>query len=463
MLSNNTKWKSKKENLKTKNEPPPFPPKDTMISEFNVAEFDGSRPVEEDVDELILVNRRRDELSQPPSVPEEPEQPPGLKDQLADLTTNFSLLKAKNVFKSVVNSVPIALSGIHNSVSDTIVGSQYKTATANKSPDATKAKEIIKLQISRFVVIPMTYLVVLNWWYLWNYTNFNFQFDKITKIPPFSIFSHAIDPSLKILEFINYYLINIRMDADVSDNIREGLRTLWDWRPVTFTVFYILFSGGAMGLPFGKTFISIMSGDATILNGSIIVLSIIVFLHLTFTGGRWMTYMSYIPNPTVILFVVLLMVLFVILFATIGVSLFSMYLATLSTLSIFIFNYFNPFKIWSSISQIFTELKEAPTDDSDTTKSFVFKNFHGIVMIFMFYLPLFILHMKEAFTIKSADMVSLILFLNAIIFAIISVPYWGLIWNFVGMAIDFIKALFMDETIPVATEYSGSEPPTKTQ
>jgi hypothetical protein len=355
-----------------------------------------------------------------------------------DYVTNVSIASLAHDWKTGVESSNDIVDRIVNAIAVSIVSTAYIGNTTAEEPQ--KAKQIVKKQIYRFIALFFSFIVIWNWWFLWNYTTFTFDFESMLKFPLLSICYYIFEPSFKVIETLNYYLLTMRMDATVNPGLRTFMRSLWDWRPIAFAAFILFIFGGCLTVPFGDIFVSLFTGNASGFSKIIIVLTVLTYLSLTLTSERIQMYLNlFFWFPPLIPFVILLVLLFVILFSGLSFSIFVFYLVVLSHFSLLLFTLSDfPFGPLNAIWRIYEDLGSAASSDDDDNpnvyvqiKKFLFQNAHNIAAFFVFF-GMFVKHMTEIFALKNISAILLIsLSVNAPFLAIPSIYIFYLIWNMI--------------------------------
>jgi hypothetical protein len=400
-------------------------------------------------DELLLMKGKRTSADEVKPYTEQEEEEETLAQQFQDLTKNFNLAKGAKLYKDTVESIPTAF---HETLNKAGVNAMVDRHLPDpNSPEAQKAKEIIRNQIVRFLAIQLSYIIVLNWWFLWYYSDFTFDWKSVLNFPLFHIFYYAVEPVCAVLEYINYYLLNMRMDADLSTDIRGYMHKLWDYRPITFTVFYIFMTTTLTASPFGRWIKSVLSGSPTGLYMVMVAASVFMYFYLNINVGRLLMLHAQFGNILVVVFVLLLMLLFVILFAGFFTPFFCMYLGILSHLSIVIFSGTNTFE---KIREIFSDLVNAPVKEPESESSFVrlgnflFQQFHGLAVVWLLVLPMFLYNLWEAGqNIKNPEIVASVLLLNGAFAAFYAYIFSGTIRQFGGIVYDAVKSFLFPKTM----------------
>lgn len=100
-----------------------------------------------------------------------------------------------------------------------------------------KHKMIITKHLKSFVVGLMALYITLNWWHLWLYTDHAYNFEQIPEWGIFQPISLIVEPILSPLVFLNYYLIQKRLEPEFYNN---WVVRLLDNKSVGLSVLFIL-------------------------------------------------------------------------------------------------------------------------------------------------------------------------------------------------------------------------------
>jgi len=408
-------------------------PRDNTKVEFGNEVYIGKDP-----NELILMTEKKDvdivaSMSTPTPTPTPTTSADfSIYNQINDLTTDFSVGKAKHVYANAVNS------GKHNSKNAHIYAAQtmlirsgVHTETEIESENAKNDLKILSSQISRwFTIVFASYIIALNWWYLWCYTTFTFDFRSLLKLQPLQP-NPIVDPSVHTFELFNYYLLNMRMDSDpklpISD-ANEYFRLLWHWRPVTFSLFHfaLIYFFTTTSLIDGLASFLLMAKDSIMyLVACVITVYYYILLYKSWykvplsLGGGVVGLLALIAGTIF----TSLAILFVIPILS---TLFVVYISFLSHMPLFAFNYFWPPSVYSSIKQIFQELTEAPVYDDNPSDNYtkitnyLFQNFHNIYIVVIVLIPLLIWNITEAASFSNKLLIVVGIFVNLLLFVIFS-------------------------------------------
>jgi hypothetical protein len=166
---------------------------------------------------------------------------PSFMNEINKLKKQFDIMRFRKLMANLIKAIPESIETAVESFAELIVAFYYPDT---EEPEAKLSREVIVEQIYLYLIIPFSFWVALNWWYVWNYTNFSFNFMDALKYPPFNIIYYVAEPGFFVLELMNYYMLTMRVDKNMPCWQRDILNTLWNWRPIVFT----LFTFGTAGL-----------------------------------------------------------------------------------------------------------------------------------------------------------------------------------------------------------------------
>jgi hypothetical protein len=432
---------------------------------YPITDNESSPPVS--ADETILLNKVR--TPDPPKTLDKPEYAePTISDRFNTLKKNPSLSTATTFYKNAVDMVKTTATGGHDSFIDSVLKPHFEDI---KSQDAQKSGKIISKQIAMYFAIPMTYFIVLNWWHTLNYTTSTVDFVALLNSNPVRVFHFSLEPVFMVADYMMYLLLAQRLDKNLSPSRREMFRSMWDWRPVTFTLFYAAVCFGFLYLPILAFFVGLLEGKTGMISIFMTIGTILAFFKYNFTMDRYFEYFS-IAGPFAIIAMIMAFI-FSIIFSMIGSIMFTLCLVFYSNFALLYHNGFNPFAIYRKIKQVFDDLRDAPvknenpepTDYYTKFTNFLFKNFHAMFMVFAILLPIFIQNCVEATTISSTALATTIIMLNIVLFSIFGLfPLKSIIQYFFTLLFKFAfeEKKINKETdlkpVPVADE-GGSSPP----
>lgn len=338
-----------------------------------------------------------------------------IKDKVTDLFNDFDIVKAKGLYNELLSLMEGGLKN-YNKVIENIIN-----AIVGKQILTPKTKEEIKTvtsQISRWLIIPLTYILLINWWYLILYSTFTVDFRKFIWTP----IKWIVAGPFSALEFLNYWLITLRMDANRIFPSKQISDALWDWRTIIFIVCHIILMDILVNLNISTLITSFMSKTGL---GYIIllILSIYYFFNL-FVTEKWYDPFIMAGMLVAFLFIVCIIISFVLMFLFIEIlcPVFSLYLLFLSNFAIVAFNGFWPPYILSSVNQIFQELKETyPIDSEDNGKIWkvLYNNMHSIYLLFIT-TGIFLIHMTQIARFKTPAVIGIGIAINLAIVSILA-------------------------------------------
>lgn len=404
---------------------PTLPPNNTDIPNnsggipnFGDLSFDGKS-----FDELILMNG----LETPNITPPDLGKLNSIQDDLDSLMQEFNPNKAKDLFKKLIKSIKETFTNLDKLLSSQIL-KFLGIYGENSTQDVNYIKDmgILSGQLSRWIVIITSYFVVLNWWYVLCYTNFTFDFRKFIWEP----LKYVMAPAFNAIESINYHLLNIRMDSEpklfgYKDWItNEDIRSLWHWRPILFPLFHFFVAGASVGLPVSNEVASILTGSG---NGLVFIVAIVLSYYywtiMMFVKEKIFDKPLYLGFSGKLLLIAILIgtALAVPILVSIICAIFFTYLMYISNLSLIIFNGFNPFSIWSSVNEIFDDLKGAyVTPDDPTTSNFeklqklLFRNAHSVYVLFIVFTAVLSINIIECYKFSSKFLIIIGVLFNLI-------------------------------------------------
>lgn len=366
--------------------------------------FKEGSTVRADTNEEIISNGPPGDAPQDSSLNET--LPPSLRDKLSDLFANFNMADAKQIYTDCIKSIKIGADGIK----DVIAG-----IFSEVSPTLTDAdKKTLSRQVAIwFIVLPSSYWVIINWWYVLCYTNYTIDFNNF--ILAFLYWPMA--PALKPFQLFNYVILTSRMEAG-SQTMAYIKDSLWNWRPITFSIFHAVIVSIMITFSVTDATMSGMLNDG-ILVKIVSALSIYYFISL-FVQQEW--YKKFVDSGSTIMILILIgfiVVSFIFMFYFINIicPLFTLYLLFLSYFVLLVFNKFWPPTILSICEQIFQELKEAPVvepEPNDTfgrLKNLAFQNAHSLYLLFTVFIIL-TTHINAAMTFSSNSIMITAIILN---------------------------------------------------
>jgi hypothetical protein len=337
------------------------------IDSNSVAEFGNDIVIGPDSDELILMGKERPTPS-----------PLELSDTLSPTTIPNSASNA-NKLNAAYNAYTDVTKTAINSITNTPVYIAEKIVRIwSDNMDSQKSKNdanIIAHQISLWIFfIVISYIVVINWWYIW--TTSDFTFDLRMLILP--VLHWSMSGPLNVFETFNYVLLNFRKDTQTLEKypfIRSGIDSIWANRQITFTLFHLFVFLCLLFIPFGTAIESMMS-DKGALFYMICGLSALYFVNL-FITEQW--YDKFMKCGTIVGYFILVALLIGSIFLMgffiyVTCPLFTVYLLVLSFLFIFIIENVS---VFSGVNSIFANLRKESKPTDNIFDSFI-NNFHTI-------------------------------------------------------------------------------------
>jgi len=347
------------------------------LSSNKVANFGENVYIGKDINEMILTSDPNQ--PQPTLSPEEEKDiknQPSMWEAYKDPATAYAF------YSNGVSKVKSSLKNVKNDAAGVIGSWVYDNFD---SPEAKKDLFILAEQISKWIIlIPMSYLFVINWWYIMCYTDYVIDFRTWI----FESFHWPMAPAFNALELLNYYTLTFRMDRNSVFPTIETSRRLWNFRPIVFSIFHLVMVLIMLYLPIGDSIEANMVKFG-MLGSILLVISMYYYVKL-FWSERW--YGKFEPLNTIGSGMMLLgsvFITFLMMFGFISAicPVFILYIMVLSYFVIFIFNGFWPPSVYSVCNQIFQELKEAPVVYDKPTNTIQklanagFQNFHSIYLL----------------------------------------------------------------------------------
>lgn len=225
--------------------------------------------------------------------------------------------------------------------------------------------------IMKMITVPIAAIIVGNWWYLLNYTDFYIDTDKIFDTFPLSSLYYIIQPTSKIIGGINNFLQKRRLSAETPNSERNFYKNLWDYRPITITLFFLFVFSMVGSTNFNDVMRSAVLGTPNPIFYSIIGISIILYIAL-FLSENGVSLLGKTGSVILVAIFFLVCLIGVILFSFLGVFIVFYYFIFFSFFFLFIYNYGNIFEVMRIGKQIHTDLIFSKPFFKDTTGS-VFK------------------------------------------------------------------------------------------
>ena len=382
----------------------------TIHDSSNVAYYSNLPTEGKDSDEKILLSPYTQTESTIPTT--EPPKKQSTLDELKSAFKTFDAQKMKNLFNDSLGSTANVFKNFDDNIAKLfghIVGDSVK------SKESQAEFKVVASQVVRWIVlIPMTYLVLINWWYILCYTNFTFDFRKLIWSPS----KWAVSGPINAFEFLNYYMITFRMDSNRSFLRPETLHDIWGWRPIVFTFIHIILFSSFSKFDVIKILSTAFAGEGIVFI-ILLVLSLYYFLTLSITEN-WLEPIFNSGIVIAAIFIAMYVLCFILMFLFIPIlcPFFLMYLIFLSYFAIFAFNWFWPPTIISIINQMFQELKEAyiqdPVDKMGNLGKVCFNNFHSIYLL-VTVIVIFSIHINQIVSFRTPAVIGIAVIINLII------------------------------------------------
>jgi len=338
-------------------------------------------------DESILKNEGNDGEHTVVPTDEPEEDTPVLSDvmdEINEFKQTMDPSKLKNAWTMFIDILK-GKSDFAEPISVFITKIYYKTM---KTPEARKSKNILKSQMSRIMIFPIGLWVLLNWWYLINHTTFTINVLKFANFIPMPV-KPIIEAPLYAIDFLNYYLINMREDNDLNPFICNILKTIWGWRPVVFFIALMIFSAIYANVSLSDA-ITTTAGMSSTANGFMFLLSIYAYCYFNVCEGRIGKLLQWVGGIWgVILAVVVFLLGFILVLVVCSLmtGLYSSFLIFISFFSIFFFA--GVVNLTGELGNVFRVVNTAPVSDPNSTDYFVkmknifFQNFMDIILAVM--------------------------------------------------------------------------------
>jgi hypothetical protein len=377
------------------------------------------------------------------------EQPPSFYDRLSKLSVSFNPSDAKNIYTDFIQSAKIGADGFKNVIAGIISG------ISPSSTDDDKGK--LSRQVAMWIaVVPASYWLVINWWYVMCYTNYTIDFRQFVWNPV----HWSMSPVLNAIELFNYYTLTFRMDTE-SKITSDFSRRLWNWRPVVFSVFHAVIVMSMMTFSATDAVMSSMLNTGIIF-GFASILSIYYFFSLFFQE-KWYEKFTPFGFASFLGLFGLMVLSFIGMFVFISVvcPVFTLYLSFLSYFVLLAFNQFWPPTVMSICNQIFQELKEAPVDDPidkwGRLKNAAFQNTHSLYLLFMIFIILST-HITAATTFSSNSLMVTAIIINIILAGLFAPSAFTVVFELLSILfdVDFLKKEAPEPIIPESSISSSN-------
>jgi hypothetical protein len=388
------------------------------VETTEVAEFGNDFLIGKDPDELILTSKPTPE----PKTEPEPKTTLPPSEELKDAAKNMDAGKAKQVYDDKVGSVTKSIFGLHEIIATQIVSGFYDNIETSEAKNDIK---ILAFQIALWIILLFSsYLFTVNWWYLWVYSEFNFNFKSL--IMP--VLHWPMSGPFNAIQFFNYPLIGFRMDKDLKTPfIQKTFNGLLELKPILFSLLHLSIFLLLVFVPFGSTVESMMTGKGAFFT----IISILSFFYFVtmFIVEEW--YGKFMKCGTVIGYLILVALLIgavvlMILFIFIACPVFTIYMLVLSCLSLVLSEHINSY---NTVTQIFEEIKQVRKNDSIKNK--VFNNFHTIYF-FVIAFSIILYNFYSSSNFESESLIALTVLLNLMLLFIIIIGITFFVKGLIG-------------------------------
>lgn len=323
-------------------------------------------------------------------------------------------------------------------------------------PNTEKGRKYSKLMARQFNVwylaLPITYIIVLNWWYIWNYTDFSFDFRSFINYFPFGRW--LVEPTFYSIELVNYFLLGMRVDSELTslmvvnpETARKFFRTLWDYRPITFIVFYALIGGAFLFIPgfvsISEVLAGLLTGEPGIIATIIPIIGMIYFWYISVQPERDLEYtIRFFPISIIVK--LLFFLISSIAAGLFGTAILGIYLWFISFYAMVYFTfpgfstiYLWPWRLFREFLRIYYDLSEAPVTNPETKNllekigNFLFQEFQNLFILIVMCGVILTIHFKNAIEVMEPNPLLLIIVILANLFMVLTVSN--------GMEITFYK------------------------
>lgn len=342
------------------------------------------------------------------------------EDEVDPLDTRQKMQKFKTQIAEFVRSSVYRLDIVPNAIATWITKLSYRENA--DSAEAQVAKGIVEGQVVRFFKIMIGLWILLNWWYVLNFTNLYFDIQSWVRWMPDAI-RPLFEASLSFPAFVNDNLFNRRMDANMSPAIHSFFCTLWDWRPILFVPLSAIFINFVANGSMLNIFLGPLAGDMGWVSGMCILFALGSYAKsVALNADVVMKLANSFPFPgwPILLLLGLIVVLAI---GALMAPLVGFYLFFFSFLSLPLFSGIN---LFANIRAIFDNLRAAPVSDNNPTSimgklsNFFFQNFSTLYFAILVLTFLFANIVEVAQGIPKRQMLISLLLVNIILLGIYS-------------------------------------------
>ncbi len=346
-------------------------------------------------------------------------------DEVDPLDTSQKMRMFKTQIAEFVRSSAGRLDVVPHAIATWITKLSYREKT--DSAEAQAAKGIVEGQVVRFFKIMIGLWILLNWWYVLNFTNLYFDIQKWVRWMPDAI-RPLFEASLSFPSFLNDMLFNRRMDANMSPAIHSFFCKLWDWRPILFALLSVFFINIVANGNILNVFLGPLAGDMGWVSGLCILFALGSYAKsVALNANVVMKLANSFPFPgwPILLLLGLIVVLAI---GALMAPLVGFYLFFFSFLSLPLFSGIN---LFANIRAIFDNLRAAPVSDKNPASimgklsNFFFQNFSTLYFAILVLSFLFANIVEVAQGIPKRQMLISLLLINIILLGIYSYKVLG--------------------------------------
>jgi hypothetical protein len=412
-----------------------------------VADYGNDNYVGKDVNELLL--KRDTKIALETTAPTATSTATPTSTTAPTLSGNITL--AKVLYVDGVKKSKKSIENIPKYIASLFLGLFYDDI---ESPEAKKDLAILKSQVSYWYVIPISYLFVINWWYLFCYTTYNPDFKKWIM----SSISWSMSPPFYALDLLTYYTMNFRNDPNAKFPVsKEYSLKMWDYRSITFSLFHFITAGCMIFLPIIEIIESILLNGGNLF---LLMMVISIYYFVTLYTTEWFPSMASLGAVLILLFLTLPALIFMLIFTALTTAIFLIHHSIVSNFFIIIYNYFWLPSIISTCEEIFDDLKGVPfqkkTSLLGNIQNLLFKRAHS-AYLFLIIVGILSINMHSAASFSNTSLIVCAIILNLILGLCIAPSAFTFIGYFISTLMGGIV-----ESEPVVPQEDVVSPSLKT-
>jgi hypothetical protein len=354
-------------------------------------------------------------------------------DEVDPLDTSQKMRMFKTQIAEFVRSSTYKLDVVPHAIATWITKLSYREKT--DSAEAQAAKGIVEGQVVRFFKMMIGLWILLNWWYILNFTNLYFDIQSWVRWMPDAI-RPLFEASLSFPSFLNDMLFNRRMDANMHPSIHSFFCKLWEWRPILFALLSVFFINIVANGSILNVFLGPLAGDMGWVSGLCILFALGSYAKaVALNADVVMKLANSIPFPgwPILLLLGLIVVLAI---GALMAPLVGFYLFFFSFLSLPLFSGVN---LFANIRAIFDNLRAAPVSNTNPASimgklgNFFFQNFSTLYFAILVLTFLFANIVEVAQGISKRQMLISLLLINLFLLGVytsnILIPAFSPIMN----------------------------------